>query len=337
MIHDAVPAVALHNVAELAVADWDSGGLALHRVPRAVRRRLNVGARERYRHPSGAELRVVPTGEDPVDVTLSAARPTTVHPFWGPFQPEAPVELGPEPTTLSFSVPDRVAQLRDAVETGPFDPHVCRLRFDGWEPVAVHGVSGPRRPPTDEEVPATRYLAYGTSITEGASASARHLTYVARTARALGVDALNLGTSGTAYCEPAIAEYVAQRDDWDVATLALSVNMANRGFTVEQFADRAAALCDRVAGADPSRPVLAVTLYPYHADAVAGDDADRAAAYRGALREAVADSSHDNLHLVEGPDLLDATGLTTDLLHPGDAGMAAIADGLREELADVLE
>jgi lysophospholipase L1-like esterase len=156
-------------------------------------------------------------------------------------------------------------------------------------------------------------------------------------ARALGVDALNLGTSGTAYCEPAIAEYVAGREDWDVATLALSVNMANRGFTVAQFRERAANLVDAVAGADPDRPVVAVSLFPYHADVVAGDDPERARAFRSTLREAVAASSHDNLHVVAGEDLLDVTGLTTDLLHPGDAGHGAIADGLATAVEHVLD
>lgn len=336
MTHE-FPDVSLHNVAETARTAWAPDGRALRRVPRGVRRNLNVGARERYRHPSGTELRFVPEDDhDPVEVTLSATAATVVHPFWGPFQPEEPVDLGPQPRTFTLSVPDRVARLRADVPTGPFDPQVCRLRFDGWEQVAVHDVTGPRRPPTADEVPDRRILAYGTSITEGASASARHLTYVARLARSLGVDAVNLGTSGTAYCEPAIAEYVADHDDWDLATLAVSVNMANRGFTREQFRERVAHLFDHVAGANPDRPVVAVTLFPYHADIVAGDDPERAAAFRGAVRAAAEQSPHDNLHLVDGPEVMDTTGLTTDLLHPGDHGMAAIADGLADALSNLL-
>lgn len=345
MIHDEFPGASLHNVAETAKPEWAEtdassevpDGHALHRVPERVRSRLNVGARERYREPAGCELRLVPTGEAPVEVRLSAPEPTVVHPFWGPFQPDEPREVGPGPTTLSLAVPDRIGRLRAAVPTGAFAPRVCRLRFDAWTPVAVHDVRGPCRPPTDDELPDRRLLAYGTSITEGASASAAHLTYVARLARAVGVDSLNLGTAGTAYCEPAMAEYLASRRDWDVATLAVSVNMANRGFTVDQFRERARHLVDRVAASDPSRPVVAVSLFPYHADLVAGDDSERARDYRDALADAVADSSHGNCHFVSGRDVMDATGLTTDLLHPGDAGMAAIADGLATALDGILE
>ncbi|MEF8853725.1 MAG: GDSL-type esterase/lipase family protein [Haloarculaceae archaeon] len=335
MIHDAYPTVSLHNVTDLAVPDWADGGSQLCRLPREVRRRLNVVARDRVRDPTGCELRFVPESDDAtVEVTLSARGGTTVHTFWGEFQSVNPVDVGQEPTACEFSLPERVRNL-DADETGAFDPRVCRLRFDAWGPVAVHDVSGPARPPEPAELPDRRYLAYGTSITEGA-VSDPHLGYVPRAAGHLGVDPLNLGMAGSAYCEPAIAEHLADRDDWDLATLAISVNMANRGFTVDQFRERAGRLLESVAGAHPAKPVVAITLFPYHADLVAGDDPERARGYRDAVRETVADSPHDNLSLVEGEDLLDAPGLMDDILHPGDAGMIQIGDRLADELAEVL-
>ncbi|WP_435102947.1 SGNH/GDSL hydrolase family protein [Halarchaeum sp. P4] len=332
------PDVSLHNVAETASPDWTDGGHRLCRVPAAVGANLNVDARERLRHPTGAELRFVPESSDATaTVTLSAPEETVVQPFWGPFQPSEPVEIGPEPTTHEFSLPPRVRDLDpDVAAGGAFDHRVCRLRFDGWVPAAVHDVSGAVRAPTNDELPRARYLAYGTSITEGAWASAPHLSYVARTARHLGVDALNLGCSGSAFCEPAMADYIAGREDWDVATLALSVNMANRGFTLEQFRERAAALVDTVTRAHPETPVVCVTLFPYHADVVAGDDPERAADFRAALRTIVADADHQNLHIVEGADLMDATCLTSDVLHPGDDGMIQIGRALAERLAPLL-
>ncbi|WP_225335264.1 GDSL-type esterase/lipase family protein [Halomicrobium urmianum] len=351
MIHDEFPSVALHNVAETEAPEWTSGGRALRRVPRSVGEELNVAARDRMRHPAGSEIRFVP--REPIEVTLSAADPVDVWPFWGPFQGQEVVEIGPEPRTIELPVPERVANLRDDVDAGrlasldsrarphsirpdagPFDPRVCRLRFEMGTPVAIHGVSGDCRPPRDEELPDRRYLAHGTSITEGADASGPHLTYVSQAARAASVDPINLGASGSAFCEPAMAEHVAERDDWDVATLSLSVNMANRGFTLAQFEEHVERFVATVAEANPEKPVVCVTLFPYHADAVAGDDADRARAFRRALREAA--DGHANASVVEGPDLTDATGLTTDLLHPGDAGMTAIADGLASEIEAAL-
>jgi len=321
--------VTLHNVVETAPAAWADGGARLHRAPEGVRENVNVNARDRLAHPTGCELRFVPDGD--VDVTLSARAKTTVYPFWGAFQSSEPFEIGPEPTTHTLSVPERVGKLRPDADTGAFAPEVCRLRFDAWVPVAVHGVAGARREPASGELPETDLLCYGTSITEGMAASAPHLTYVAGAARALGADAYNLGCSGSAFCEPAMADYLAERE-FDAATLSVSVNMANRGFTVEGFRERVDYLLKTVADANPETPVLAVTLFPYHADAVADDNPERAAAFRRELREAVREADRPNLHLVEGPELMDTPGLTGDLLHPGDAGMISAGSGLADAL-----
>jgi lysophospholipase L1-like esterase len=328
--HESSPAVSLHNVAETVPPPWADGGEQLCRLPRTVGANLNVDARERARHPTGCELRFVPDPPDEaVEVTLSAPEKTVARPFWGGFQPEEPVHIGPEPATYSLAMPDRIRQLDVAATIdSAFSPRVCRLRFEARTPVALHDVTGGRRPPREEELPDQRYLAYGTSITAGASASASHLSYVARVARRLGVDPVNLGMSGSAFCEPAMTEYLAGREDWDLGTLALSVNMATRGFTVDQFRERAGGLVDAVASAHPEKPLVCVTLFPYHADIVHGEDPERARRFRETLRSVVTESSCENLHVVDGPDVMDATGLTTDLLHPGDDGMRAIGRGL---------
>ena len=45
-------------------------------------------------------------------------------------------------------------------------------------------------------------------------------------------DLVNLGTSGSAFCEPEIAEYIASQE-WSLCVLELSVNMLGRGFHSE--------------------------------------------------------------------------------------------------------
>jgi lysophospholipase L1-like esterase len=131
-----------------------------------------------------------------------------------------------------------------------------------------------------------------------------------------------------------MADYVAGRDDWDVAVLELSVNMIDR-FDVATFRERAGAMLDAVAAADHGRPVVAVSLLPHDrdlpgADPIAAAEADR---FRDALADLVAASPHPNLSLVPGPELLDVAGLSADLLHPGDAGMATIAERLAPRIS----
>jgi len=331
------PSVSLHNVAETVPAEWADDGDRLCRVPATVGEGLNEMARDRVRHATGDELRFVPESDGEIEVTLSAAQAGQVRIFWGAFQPWAPTEIGPEPETLTLRVPDRVSELTVSHGTGRFDPRVCRICFERTPAVAVHDVAGDCRPPREDELPDHRYLAYGTSITEGAAASAAHTDYVTHVARNCGFDALNFGSSGSAYCEAVMAEYIASRDDWDLATLALSVNMANTGgFAPETFHERAETFVNTVAGGQPDKPVVCITLWPYFDDFTESGDADHATAYRDALRSIVDESPHDNLTLVEGPDLLEISGLGSDLLHPGDHGMKAIGDGLSERLGELV-
>ena len=331
--------IEFHNVAELR-SDADRPGEILQRVPEAVRARLNDGARERMRHPAGVELRFVADG--PVRVTLSSdVRESPVEVYWGPFRRRA-VRVGSEARAVELSVPEELARLDPSVaEDLAFAPQVCRLRLAGEHrggQVRYHGVEGDVRPPGDGELPDCRFLAYGTSITEGEAATAEHLTYVSRTAERLSADAVNLGSCGTAYCDPAVADYVADRDDWDVATLALSVNMVET-FSPDAFRDRAAAMIDAVAGENPSKPVACVTLFPHYRD-LCGDSSAKETSerFRIELRDAVAASPHGNVRLIEGPDLLaDASGLTTDLIHPSDAGMDEIARNLARRLEPLFD
>lgn len=330
------PSVSLHNVAETVPAEWTDEGRRLYRVPKGVADELNEMASDRVRHPTGSELRFVPDGDAEVAVTLSAAEPTQVRVFWGAFQPWEPTEIGPEPRTLTLSVPERLAELTVTDGTGRFDPRVCRVRFERYDAVAVHDVSGDCRPPVAEELPDRRYLAYGTSITEGAASSATHCNYVTRVARERGYDLLNLGCSGSAYCDRAMAEHIADRDDWDVATLALSINMANTGgFSPAEFRARAEPFVGTIADAHPGTPIVCLTLFPYFDDVTASGDSAHAAAYREHLREIVAQSPHDNLSLIEGAKLTDLSGLSADLLHPGDHGMEQIGRGIARHLATI--
>lgn len=333
--------LAFHNVAELVPAagtdlDLDDGRV-LTRIPDGLRAQLNNGAQRRYRHPAGVEIRFVGGVSEPVELTLSATDPSTVEIYWGPFHDRQTV-VGPDPTTLTLQRPELLGRLRpEVVSELAFDPAVCRVRLAGAHRggvVAFHGVSGRHRPPRTTELPSIRYLAYGTSITEGEAPSVENLAYVQETARRLGADLRNLGVCGSAYVEPELAEYIAT-ESFDVASLALSVNMID-AFTVETFRTRAEHMVRTVATAHPETPIVAVSLYPYYDDILADGDREKATAFRNALADAVASVDRDNLVLLEGPDLLNPAGLRTDLLHPADAGMITVGERLADELASRL-
>jgi lysophospholipase L1-like esterase len=219
----------------------------------------------------------------------------------------------------------------------PFSPRVVRLVMRGSQ-VRFHGVAGTGvRSPEAGECPALRYLTYGTSITHGANATRPYLSYAAQAARRLGADLLNFGVGGSCHCEPELADYFASRSDWQIASLALSVNMM--GFTPEEFERRVRYMVHTVAGSDPSRPVACITLYPYFGDLfdAIGEGDGKPALFREILRQAVQDCPGGNAHLVEGPDILrDLGGLTPDLVHPADNGMIEMGANLAAALAPLV-
>ena len=336
--------VELHNVAE--VRPVASGGVRLQRVPEQVRLGLNEKAQERVLNPDCAEIRFLSDG--PVArIALSSEEMTEAILFHGDFQSPGRITISQEVQTIEVTTPERLLMLDASFrEQMAFSPRVFRLVMGGSiarAPVILHGVQGNGvRPPAREDLPRLRYLAYGTSITHGSSATAVHLSYVAQAARRLKADVINLGVGGSAYCERAMADYIAARDDWHLCTLALSVNMIGAGFSLDAFYERVSYMVDTVAGADTRRPVACITIYPHCRDFdprfTSPQDKGTAEEYRQRLRDAVRACPHPNVHLLEGSEILsDITGLTGDLVHPGDLGMIQMGENLAVRLKPLVE
>ena len=334
--------VELHNIEEVRSIQGHDG-VRLQRVREDVRLALNEGAQMRMLQPDSAEIRFV--ADSPVcRVTLSSEAQTRVTVFNGLFDSGQRFIIGAEPQTIELVINERLRQLDEVYWSKmSFSPRVYRVTLGGTEPqrepVFFHGIEGQGiRPPEADEVPSLRYLAYGTSITHGFCAEGPHLSYASQTARRLGADLINLGVGGSAHCEPELADCIARRSDWHIATLALSVNM--QGFPLDIFRERVSYMVNKIAGSQPKRPVACITLYPYFRDfGIEPEDlyGGRPEEYRQILRDVVEACPHDNVHLIEGPEILtDISGLTTDLIHPGDNGMIEMGWRLAEKLKPLL-
>jgi hypothetical protein len=89
---------------------------------------------------------------------------------------------------------------------------------------------------------------------------------------------------------------------------------------------------ERLITRHPAQPIVLITIFPNGQSVanatVASETQRREVALNQALRDLVADLRHPHLHLLEGASLLtDFTGLTRDLIHPGDYGHTEL--GLR--------
>jgi lysophospholipase L1-like esterase len=326
------PNYELHNVAEVIERD---GGWLLQRIPEAVRRTLSRGGQEKARFTPNVEIRFVWDWRLPATVTLSSLGHTAGMVCFGNYQGRALQYIGPEKQTVIVEPHDRLrhSDLSQLPQIG-FSARVARLMLLG-DPVVLHDVSGPQlRRPLPDELPQTRYLAYGSSITHGVYASTPHGTYPARVARAFGWDCINLGFRGSALAEPALADYIAARDDWDVLTLEGSVNMAAR-FSDDEFAARWEYFIGRIATAHPQKPIVVLNMFPHFRDLPVPigphNDGVNVEIKRAHLRRIVENLKSPHVALLETTHTASfATGLSDDLLHPGDDGFQSIAQALIE-------
>jgi hypothetical protein len=264
VIHDELE---FYNVAELNRVEGVDG-LRLQRVPEHVRCQLSDGTAGVMLSPAGSEIRFrIAEANDSVTIRLSSESRTTIYIYHGPFQAGA-IELDTEPRDFKIAPHKRIAQLMQV--GGPpmaYDPRLVRLCFGGVypEPVLYHGHSGGVRPPQPQDTPDRTYLAYGSSITHGTDWAGAACSYPAHVAWRLGYDLRNLGASGCCLCEKPLADYLAQQP-CDLVTLELSVNMLGSSFTAEGFRQRAGYLVERIADADPDRPVACITVLPHFRD-----------------------------------------------------------------------
>ncbi|VGO16214.1 hypothetical protein PDESU_04805 [Pontiella desulfatans] len=337
--------IEFYNISELE--PMASGGYRLQRLPAEVHNGLGIPAYRRgrrlARRLSGAELRFVV--DNPfVSLTLMALdEDTHVLVYRGDYAVARHELKAGVATTLQLEDPPFFAAVEpESLRCGRFAPQVWRVLFHQDAQAAFLGCEtfgASIRPPQRDEVPALRWLAYGSSITYGADALHATNAYVQQAARRLGVDVLNLGLPGSCLVEPVMIDYLAGRDDADLITCELGVNMA-AWFGPEEFEERVRNLLTTLADRDPERPVAALNIYPNRYD-VFLDRSDtetvRTPEFNRIVPQVVKALARPNLHFIDGRQVLsDFDGMSADLLHPADEGHIRMGENLAELLKPYL-
>lgn len=333
MIYDNIQ---LHNVAELDTRPFYPG-IGLQRFPEHVRRGLSPRGRFISQQSSGCEIRFV-SDSPQVRVSLSAMDVDgEALVFYGDlFHSRHTLRQGTI-HMLHLEAPPALAGLQPAFwERMRFAPGVWRVMTGRYHAV-FHGVDtlgASCRPPASSEVPARRWLAYGSSITHSAHATHQANSYVEQAAKRQGVDVLNAGLSGACLCERGMADYLSERSDWDFATLEIGVNMRS-GFTEDEFRERATYLIHRIVRLHPGKTVAVITSYPNGEtfELEPSTSGIRQRNFDGILREIVGDLQQPNVNLLEGSEILTSgAGLTQDLIHPSDYGHSVMGENLASML-----
>ncbi len=317
--------VELHNIAELLPSE-DGKGKIISRIPNRLRLTLNPNAKLRALYAAGCEIRFNLEG-DSARIVLFSEEPSIAEVFQGNFQISWHI-IDAEPTEIEVSLPQNIDFLNKVTKEKrlPFDANLTRVILPYAPRTRIITIEGETSPPRRDQTPERRYLAYGSSITQGARSYRPTGSYAMRTAQRLGVDLLNLGFGGGAHCEPQIADYIAEREDWDFATLEMGINMVNT-FSTQEFQRRVEYLIGKIAKAHPDKWVFCIDLFTFAADL--DPSAKKHREFRRVVRETVENLDMPKLVYVDGRTLLkDISGLTFDLVHPAPSGMEEIAVNL---------
>lgn len=305
-------------------------GRQLQRIPETVRNKLNDRGRWNSQMTIGVELRFVCAAPH-IRVFLSSLEgDAPVEVYCGDFlhsthslAPGGPLCIHLEPPACFPTVKPEALQGRR------FAPQVWRIVLPGIQTVfhELESYGFPVRPPRTAEKPDKLWLAYGSSITAGG--------YVRQAAEMLGVDYVNLAMGGACFGEPELADFIAERGDWDFATFELGVNM-RPFFEPDIFRERADYLVRTTLANNPGKPVCLITPFPNQ------QDCERRTSQLGHRQQAftrilhdIADAGPENLYLIDGHTLLaDFSLLGIDLVHPSPAGHQQIARNLAERLSE---
>lgn len=215
-------------------------------------------------------------------------------------------------------------------------PHYGRTRVG---PIRFHG-GGQVKPPAKL---ATRFVTYGSSITQCKAVRYPSETWPALVAREYGWDLCCLGFGGECHLDPVIARFIRDSPA-DLVHLCVGINIYGHASFSRRSLSAALhgfilTIRDRHRGAPivVSTPIASPSRET-QPNAVGWTLADVREEVAGAVEQLRAATGDPDLHLVDGLSLLghDDADLLSDGLHPTPAGYRVIAQRLAPRLRDAL-
>jgi lysophospholipase L1-like esterase len=286
---------------------------------------------EAGRVPSGLRLSLAPNG-DTVRVRLALAEPFEMY-EWA----DCAVAVWHGPS-LAHVHDVRAGETELTVQLPCGGPPVDIHLPAHMDPEVLAVNAGPRDALAEPAERGAAWIAYGDSITAGWSSPVPGSEWVARVARRIGLDVVNLGLPAAAHGgDEQVSEVVALHAE--VVTVAIGTNCWSRiPRRAEQMGDAMRAVMTRIRAEHANAPliVLSPLLRPAAEDvpnAVGATLADLRTSIEQTVLQRAADDSH--LRLVRGRDLLAAEELV-DGLHPGADGHEHLAAVLEGTFLDVL-
>jgi lysophospholipase L1-like esterase len=181
-----------------------------------------------------------------------------------------------------------------------------------------------------------RIVIYGSSITQGASASRPGMAYPAQLSRDLGYEVVNLGFSGSGKMEESVGRMVADVDDADLFILDCAANPSP-----EQIAERTESFVKQIRARHPHVPILMIESVVREGgnfdQKVQKRVSDQNTNFRNAYTRLV-ENGMEQLYLINGDDLLghDHEG-TADGTHPNDLGFDRMLKVIEPKVREIMD
>jgi len=251
---------------------------------------------------------------------------------------------------LTHFEPQEVTIFNERESAGAAEVQVLLPFYYRNSEIILHAIGIDTGATLDPPVPDTRprVFFHGDSITQGHGVTSPRETYVWQAAEQLNCIGVNFGFGGTAWADNIVARTIASRDDWDVLSIMLGTNSlagtdANgKAETAAQYTTKYDAFLATIRAAAPAKPILCVTPILNRADLDRGtnQNGERPELYREGITRVVRQrqAADHNLHLADGLAMVNDPLflLVTDRVHPNDAGMHRIANGVADALRPIL-
>ena len=302
----------LHNIQEVIEQD---GYHYLSRLPKALH---DKNGHTKGFQMTGVEIRLIP--KEPVIITIGSNQPyiqsKALISYDGHFDREE-ILIFEETQIVVHPVHTLRETFKENVEV--------RIVLTG-EFIYIKDVQGEFDLFVDDR---KRYLAYGTSITQGLFTNQAEGAYPYLLGRNLDFEVHNYGMSGRAYCEPQTADFLCGLGDFDLITLELTVNMFTDGFGIDVYKERVGHLIRQVHERHPNTYIFCIGIMPFyndygiqHPEQLNESTIDE---FRMAYKTIVASINSDKVIFVEPSQLISRRNLCVDLIHPTSTGMYEIA------------
>ncbi len=317
-------------------------GVILSRIPSDVRRNLGRRAKFVGANSTGAEMRFVTDAEN---FTLYLA--SVPNENWWPTRPEVKIMFGnfehsrhpvalDSITSIPIVPPNFKGIPENVLRSKGFAPNVVRVVCSAPSIIfcGLNTYGAAVRPPEPEEKPSFRCLCYGSSITNAGIDG-----WCSVMGQRLGIDVYNFGFAGACEAEPELADYIANRDDYDAIMLEIGVNMPF--FEHEEYRKRVDYIVSQIVRKHPDIPVVMVNMFPYYDIFRNSTEHEQKALQKKAIFEEIYQhykANGANLFLIDGADIVSDFGcLSADMLHPNTYGHAVMGLNFAQRLSSVFK